>query len=47
MVLKPIHVNIENELIKWLKIYCIEKNSNLNISKIINDLIRKFKEENS
>lgn len=47
MVLKPIHVNLENELIKWTKIYCIEKNNGLNISKVINDLLQEFKEKNS
>lgn len=47
MALKRIHVNIENDLIKWLKIYCIKKNNKIKPSNIVNDLLKKFKEDNS
>ncbi len=47
MVPKDYHITIDNDLLKWLKIYCIQKNNNLNPSKVINDLVSKFKEKNS
>jgi len=47
MVLKPIHLNLDHELVKWIKIYCIKKNNKLNPSKLINELMLKFREENS
>ncbi len=47
MILKRIHLNLDKELIKWLKIYCIKKNNNLKPSQVVNDLLEKFKEDNS
>ncbi len=47
MTLKDFHVTIDNELIKWVKIYCINKNNKLNPSKVINDLLEEFRKNNT
>ncbi len=47
MTLKDYHITMETELLKWLKKYCIDKNNNIKPSHVINDLVHKFKEDNS